>query len=128
MRGIYSATYLSRLVTAFANLRKVNDLDVGAAFNLITGTSTGGIIACALAVGVPLNDVVQLYRQHGPNIFPLKMPTSFWGVIKQWYSRPRALKSGEQSLRAALLEKFSNRTLGEIYDSAESGFPFLRLT
>ena len=121
MRGIYSATYLSRLVTAFANLRKVNDLDVGAAFNLITGTSTGGIIACALAMGVPLNDIAQLYRQHGPNIFPLKMPTGFWGVIKQWYSRPRALKSGEQALRAALLEKFSNRTLGEIYDQRQIG-------
>ena len=90
-------------------------------FNLITGTSTGGIIACALAVGVPLSEVVQLYRQHGPNIFPLKMPTSLWGVIKQWYSRPRSLKSGEQALRAALLEKFSNRTLGGIYDQRRIG-------
>ncbi len=121
MRGIYSATYLSRLVTAFANLRKVNDLDIGAVFNLITGTSTCGIIACALAIGVPLNDVVQLYHQHGPNIFPLKIPTSLWGVIKQWYSRPRALKSGEKSLRAALLEKFGNQTLGEIYDQRRIG-------
>ncbi len=49
MRGIYSATYLSHLTTAFVNSRKVKDLDVGAAFNLITGTSTGGIISCALA-------------------------------------------------------------------------------
>lgn len=121
MRGIYSATYLSRLVTAFANLRKVNDLDIGAAFNLITGTSSGGIVACALAIGVPLSDVVRLYRQHGPNIFPLKIPTGFWGVIRQWYSRPRALESGEKSLRAALLEKFSNQTLGEIYDQRRIG-------
>lgn len=115
MRGIYSATYLSHLVTAFSNFRKVNDLDVGATFSLITGTSTGGIIACALAVGVPLSEVVQLYRQHGPNIFPLKMPTSFGGVIKQWCSRPRALKSGTRSLGKVLREKFGEKTLGEVY-------------
>ena len=116
MRGIYSATYLSHLTTAFVNSRKVKDLDVGAAFNLITGTSTGGIIACALAVGIPLKEVVQIYRQSGPSIFPLKMPTNLWGVIKQWCSRPRALKSGEQALREILLEKFGEITLGEMYD------------
>ena len=121
MRGIYSATYLSHLTTAFVNSRKVKDLDVGAAFNLITGTSTGGIIACALAVGIPLKEVVQIYRQSGPFIFPLKMPTNLWGVIKQWCSRPQRLESGEQALRAALLEQFGKITLGGIYDQRRIG-------
>ena len=120
MAFIVPHTCLIRLLHSLIYARSMTWI-LGAVFNLITGTSTGGIIACALAIGVPLNDVVQLYHQHGPNIFPLKIPTSLWGVIKQWYSRPRALKSGEKSLRAALLEKFSNQTLGEIYDQRRVG-------
>jgi patatin-like phospholipase/acyl hydrolase len=61
MRGSYTATYLDRVAGSFAKRRGVAALDMGAAFDLIVGTSTGGIIACALAAGVPLSDVVALY-------------------------------------------------------------------
>lgn len=38
-------------------------------FDLIAGTSTGGIIACGLAIGLPASDMAALYRDHGPEIF-----------------------------------------------------------
>lgn len=69
MRGTYTATYLDRVTSAFALRRSVTDLDIGAAFDLIVGTSTGGIIACALAAGIPLQAVVSLYVDHGPLFF-----------------------------------------------------------
>src|SRR5215475_657100 len=74
MRGTYTATYLDRISGAFARRRGVPALDVGAAFDLIVGTSTGGIIACALAAGVPLSEIVELYRVHGPAIFRRRLP------------------------------------------------------
>ena len=74
MRGTYTATYLDRVAATFAKRRGVAALDIGAAFDLIVGTSTGGIIACALAAGVPLAEIVTLYAQHGAAIFSRPLP------------------------------------------------------
>src|SRR5579864_8274680 len=69
MRGIYTASYISHLAHGFSEKRCVGRLDVGAGFNLIVGTSTGAIIGCALAAGIPPERVVRLYREHGSKIF-----------------------------------------------------------
>jgi hypothetical protein len=39
-------------------------------FDLITGTSTGGIIAIGLAAGKTASEVAELYLRHGQSIFP----------------------------------------------------------
>ena len=52
MRGLYSAAYLSLLARRYAEKRKLRDLDIGKGFDLIVGTSTGGILACALAADI----------------------------------------------------------------------------
>lgn len=38
-------------------------------FDLIAGTSTGGIIACGLGAGIPAQKMLQMYVQRGPEIF-----------------------------------------------------------
>lgn len=119
MRGTYTATYLDRVAAAFAKRRGVAALDIGAAFDLIVGTSTGGIIACALAAGIPLQEIVALYSQHGPAIFPRALPTSLVGLATDHRGRPKALASGTASLKAALEGKLGTKTLGQIY--AERG-------
>ncbi len=115
MRGTYTATYLDRLASDFAKRRGVKAIDLGAAFDLIVGTSTGGIIACALAAGVPLPDVVHFYRKHGPSIFRLKLPTGLFGVIWQRWRRPKALAAGATAMREALKECLGDVTVGQIY-------------
>jgi hypothetical protein len=116
MRGTYTATYLDKVATAFALRRGVAALDIGAAFDLIVGTSTGGIIACALAAGIPLLEIVELYTQHGSAIFSRPLPQGLLGVAPDQWRRPHALSSGEAALRAALTEKLGTKTLGQIYD------------
>ncbi len=74
MRGLYTAAYLLSLAQRYAVTRGEAALDIGRGFDLITGTSTGAIIACALAAGVSLDRVAALYRERGPEIFPLKLP------------------------------------------------------
>ena len=49
MRGIYTAAFLARLTDQFARIRNEAALDLGRGFDLITGTSTGAIVGCALA-------------------------------------------------------------------------------
>jgi len=95
MRGTYTATYLARVAAAFGQRHGVAALDIGAGFDLITGTSTGGIIACALAAAVPLNGVVELYRKHGASIFPRPIPEGIGGAVIDSMKRQAALAKGE---------------------------------
>ena len=63
---------------------------IGECFDLIAGTSTGGIIACALAKPdpIPARDLAALYLEEGPRIFHrslLKRITSVEGFIDESY-------------------------------------------
>ena len=42
---------------------------IGSYFDLIAGTSTGGIIAIGLAMGLPASELLNLYEKRGPEIF-----------------------------------------------------------
>ncbi|MFJ9324230.1 CBASS cGAMP-activated phospholipase [Streptomyces globisporus] len=98
-RGMFSAAVLARLE---------EDLGVRIAdhFDLIAGTSTGGIIALGLGLGLSPQQILEFYTEHGPRIFRDR-------------SRLRGLKHlmrakySAEPLRAALTEVFGERTFGE---------------
>jgi uncharacterized protein len=116
MRGIYTASYLSLVAETFARKKSANALDVGAAFDLIVGNSTGAIIGSALAAGIPLGSVVDLYRDRGKAIFeqPLRGRRALLALLNP-VRRRRALARGTEALRAALTECLGNVTLGDMY-------------
>jgi uncharacterized protein len=66
MRSIYTAQYLASLADGFSKKAGRTTLDVGSGFDLIVGTSTGAILACALTANIPLARVVQFYNQTAP--------------------------------------------------------------
>ena len=115
MRGTYTTTYLDRVANAFASRRGVSTLDIGAAFDLIVGTSTGGIVACALAGGIPLSEITALYVEHGPMIFTRPLRGGVFSAVRDIRKRPQALAEGNEVLRRALESRFGRTTLGEIY-------------
>ncbi|OCK09689.1 MULTISPECIES: CBASS cGAMP-activated phospholipase [Thalassospira] len=121
MRGTYTATYLDQVARTFARRRGVETLDIGAGFDLIVGTSTGGIIACGLAKGVPLGKVVDLYRVHGPSIFNRRLPEGSFSkmlprLIADVFKRPAALTEGDAALRKALQDVLEETTVFDIYE------------
>jgi hypothetical protein len=117
MRGIYSASYLASLERAFCEQRGVQSLDVGKAFQLIAGTSTGAIIGCALAKGIPLDRIVTLYKENGARIFPRKMPSAFgWDLLTQLRQRPSLLHEGTEALRKELEGVFRQTTMKQLWD------------
>src|SRR5207249_4509317 len=61
IRGLYAAVLLDRLIREVPTL--VDGVD------LVTGTSTGGIIALGLAHGLAPSDLVALYRDRAREIF-----------------------------------------------------------
>ena len=116
MRGLYTAAYLELLTKRYAVTRMVAGLDIGKGFDLITGTSTGAIIACGLAMGLPPERMVALYRGYGPNIFPRKVPKKIGlDLICQLWNRPRYLKAGAAALEEALTAEFGDVTLGSLW-------------
>ena len=121
MRGIYTATYLDRVANAFANRLGIGALDIGAAFDLIVGTSSGGIIACTLAAGNPLSDIIELYVEHGPKTFTRPLPRGVFSAIFDIRKRPKALAQGTKALRQALESRFGKFTLGKLYKARGIG-------
>lgn len=115
MRGFYQATYLQTLAERIQETSGINP-DVGRAFDLVVGTSTGGIVACALAAGIPLTKVISLYRDNGRKIFPLQTLRSIPGVgriVRGFF--PRNCR-GEVALRTALEVAFKHETLQTTYE------------
>lgn len=124
MRGIYTAAYLDELLTRYAALRELGDvgLDLGNAFDLIVGTSTGAIIAAALAAAVPPAKIVALYREEGPRIFPIKLPHGVnWKLMTQLFTRSKHLAHGDTALANALDDVFGSITIGELYATRSIG-------
>ena len=93
--GLYSASMLDRIQTEFFNDKSFAD-----SFQLITGTSTGGIIALALATGAKASEVVEFYKKYGTKIFP---KTKRKGLVREKYKNTE--------LKHALEAFFGNKTI-----------------
>lgn len=103
--GILPASVLAEL-----ELRYLNGQPIGAYFDMIAGTSTGGIIGLALSRGLRAAQIRDVYIERGGNIFP---PVS--GVAKVW-RRVRRLQRypyERKPLQDELLRIFGDTAFGE---------------
>ena len=121
MRGVYQAAYLDTFAKRLRqSVSGADCIDVGRSFDLIVGTSTGGIVASALAAGIDLAEVLRLYREHGHRIFPYQTLRSIpWFGNYVFRALGFGLCQGETALRAVLTKTLENRSIGSIY--AERG-------
>ncbi len=109
IRGTFPAAFL-------ANLEQDLGEPIGRYFDLISGTSTGGIIAIGLALGLRASDILKLYEEQGPAIFA-QTRGGLGGWIDRHLRKGRWLfwgpKYSAQPLRDALHGVLGDRTLGE---------------
>ena len=101
LRGIFTAATLAAWEEDFGT-------PVSDHFDLIVGTSTGGIIAVALGLGVRPAEVLSIYVDHGDRIFP-RAGRARRGLFRR-FLRPRY---GAVELRAVLRDRFGDRVLGD---------------
>jgi patatin-like phospholipase/acyl hydrolase len=66
IKGVFPAALLTEIEDAIGT-------NIGSYFDLIAGTSTGGIIALALALRIKAKEILRLYIECGPKIFPSSM-------------------------------------------------------
>jgi len=100
--GLFSAEVLAALEDQYGG--KMSDY-----FDLICGTSTGGLIALALSAGVPASEMVKFYQVDGPRIFPYKTFIGRgWGTVKMLFVQA---KYSNEKLRKALEKALSNKKM-----------------
>jgi len=117
MRGLYSASLLRTLARLFDERFIAQEPDLGKSFDLICGTSTGAILASALAAGISLRRVSDLYCEHGHLIFPRPMPKKTRKVTLTWWicrHRHESAASAEK-LRSCLEQTLGSQTLGDVF-------------
>ncbi len=88
---------------------------IGSYFDLIAGTSTGGIVAVGLAMGLHATELLDLYEQHGPEIFGQgRGPCADYVLRKLRFGRWLGLhKYDPGQLRAVLEEVLGERRIGD---------------
>lgn len=105
IRGAFAASFLAGLEDR-ASHEFGREVKVGECFDLIVGTSTGGVIAIALGLGYSANQVVDLFRQLGPAVF--KKGRSSSPLLRLFRSR-----YSDAPLRQVLQGAFQDRTLSD---------------
>lgn len=117
MRGIYTAALLDKLTNYYARQRGVEALDVGKAFDLIAGTSTGAILGCAAAIGRPMASVVALYEEHGSAIFPHRIKDGILSpLLRALFRGGRIVRAGDAALQKALRCELQDVTMKQVLD------------
>lgn len=103
LKGIFTASFL-------AAMEEITGTRIVDHFDLIAGTSTGGIIAIALGLGFSPKEILDFYKERGKDIFPAQTRWSRILVSVKWVVRR---KYPAEPLRQALQDYFGDRLLGD---------------
>lgn len=99
IKGVFPASFL-------ATVEETNEIRVADHFDLIVGTSTGGIIALALGLGFSAKDILCFYEENGEEIFK---GNRFLKLLRHWGFH----KYDSDSLKKSLEGIFGDVKLGE---------------
>lgn len=97
IKGLYSASILEKFEEKFNTLSTNH-------FDMICGTSTGGLIALAVALKIPAKEICNFYIQEGPKIFPRQR----FGFLKQLAIGG---KYSDKGLKQALKKIFGDKLI-----------------
>lgn len=100
-RGLYTATVLAGLESALGQ-------PLARHFDLICGTSVGGLLAMGLALEIPTSDLQGIFKDHGGAIFDsrkgMRKLLGFWKMAKH----------SNEGLKHVLAPHFEGRTVGDL--------------
>lgn len=99
IKGVFPASFL-------ASIEDSIDGNIGQYFDLIVGTSTGGIIALGLGLGLSAKEILKFYEEHGPNIFR-------GNRLLKHFRHFTLAKYKNKELKSALEQTFQDKKLGD---------------
>jgi len=107
IKGIFTAELLRRCEQMFCDGKPLASY-----FDMIAGTSTGGIIALGLGAHFSTNEIVSFYEKDGRKIFP-PVPAGKWSKLRQLLRWASKTKLQHEELEIALKSRFQERLLGD---------------
>jgi len=99
IKGLYSSKILEHFEEEF-------NCNISEYFDMICGTSTGGILALALSLDINASKISDLYIENGLKIFPKQ--NKYLAIAKQLVFRG---KYSDSNLRKVLEETFENKRI-----------------
>lgn len=84
VRGLYTISVLAKLEQIIEEEEGKTGVKIGEYFDLITGTSIGGILALGLASGESARDLQEKFKESAPKIFPT-LRFKYQALIKLFY-------------------------------------------
>ncbi len=105
IRGIFPAAYLAELEKRFLSGGSIADH-----FDMVAGTSTGGIISLAFGKGMTAQQALGIYTERGHRIFPTKKGIS---RLARWTRSIFKPKHNQAVLKEELAEEFGETLFGE---------------
>lgn len=97
IKGVFPAAFLAEIEDRIGQ-------PIADYFDLIAGTSTGGIIAIGLGLGLTAGELLQHYKEFGAAIFPSRATSGLRRLVRAKYSLA--------PLREAIDDAFGDRLLG----------------
>ena len=105
IKGLYAATFMAEL-----ERRYLGGKSIASYFDLVAGTSTGGIIALGLGASLTSSALAELYVDRGAEIFPQPHGSPI-GKVRGWWRTVRHFTHYRYERSA--LEKMLDDTLGD---------------
>ncbi|QHS63526.1 CBASS cGAMP-activated phospholipase [Chitinophaga agri] len=109
IKGLYSASILARI-------EQKTGKKIGDHFDMICGTSTGGLIALALSTGKPAQEIADMYFNRGREIFTVSEIRPIRWLQRRWQFMCQLLGYGKFSadpLKQILSDMFEEKTMGQ---------------
>lgn len=100
IKGVFEAAFLAQLEETLSGG------NIASYFDLIAGTSTGGILALGLGLGFSATEMLDFYETLGPQVFARR-------TKRGWVERVEFPAYDAETLRECLEEKFADMRLGD---------------
>ncbi len=104
IKGVFPAAYLADI-----ERRYLNGESVAGYFDMVAGTSTGGIIALGLSKGLTSRQILKFYQDDGRKIFPSKNGFLWWRFISHFVFR----KFDQNNLKNSLQHVFGQSLIND---------------
>lgn len=108
IKGVLAAAFLETVEEATGKR-------IAEYFDLVSGTSTGGIIALGLGLGMSAREIVQFYVNEGPRIFGQANPLDPQGIVGRAIAM---FKGAKRQARQLGLPKYDSRELRQALERA----------
>lgn len=104
IKGLYTSTILEHFEQTY-------NCALSDQFDMICGTSTGGLIALAIALKIPVSEISKIYLGHGRDIFPRR--SGFYGSWRQVFWKG---KYSNKPLQKVLLDFFGDKKIADSHN------------